>query len=434
MRLRALTVVASLVATLSVTTLAAGPALAGTGDPVSESTLVSLTNGSRTASGLPALRSVVDLTNVARGWANWMADHGSLQHNPNLAGQVQGWYVLAENVGYSGRDATTLHNAFMNSAGHRANILDGRVSQVGIGAARDGSGTLWVAEVFRQPDGSTAGVQSTSWNLDTPGLAPAGSGALLAAELQADGSTTVRTMSDSGFGGGTPLGGVALNQPTIARSPAGDVSVVVRGADSGLWLREKPAGSGWRGWLPLGGYGTSRAALTSWGAGRLDVVVRGRDGQLWQRSQLSPGAWTGWIPLGGAIAAGSDPDVVAPAPGRLTVAVQGLDGQVWSRSWTGSAWTPWTSLAGRSQGGPTLSSPAPGTVVVSVKGLDGAGWTTTLADGRNLGWGRLGGVLASSPSSTGTAGRVDVLTIGPDGNYYRTTQVAGQWSGWRQVS
>lgn len=433
MRLRVLTVVASLLATLSITAVVAGPASAASADPVSESSLISQTNGSRAANGLPALRSVVDLTNVARGWANSMADRGVLQHNPGLASQVQGWYVVAENVGYSG-DPGTLHNAFMNSAGHRANILDRRVTQVGIGAARDASGTLWVAEVFRQPDSTTAGVSATTLNLDTPGLASAGSGTLLAAELQADGSTTVRTMTDSGFSGGTPLGGVALNQPAISRSSAGDVSVVVRGADSGLWLRTKPAGQGWQGWARLGGFATSRATVTSWGPGRLDVVVRGSDGQLWQRSQLSPGTWTGWIPLGGAIAAGSDPDVVASAPGRLTVAVQGVDGQVWARSWTGSAWTPWAPLLGRSQGGPALSSPAPGTVVVSVKGLDGAGWTTTLTGGRNQGWGRLGGVLASTPSATGTSGRVDVLTIGTDGSYYRTTQVAGQWSGWRPVS
>ena len=51
-----------------------------------------------------------------------------------------------ENVGF-GPDTTALQNAFMNSPPHRANIL-GDYNRVGVGAAFDGNGTLWVTLDF----------------------------------------------------------------------------------------------------------------------------------------------------------------------------------------------------------------------------------------------------------------------------------------------
>ena len=43
-----------------------------------------------------------------------------------------------------------LHRQFMQSAPHRANILDPRMRQVGVGIVRR-DGALWVTEVFRDP-------------------------------------------------------------------------------------------------------------------------------------------------------------------------------------------------------------------------------------------------------------------------------------------
>jgi hypothetical protein len=415
----------------------APPAAAATTDPTAEQALTTLLNGERTTRGLAALRPTVDLVDVARRHAGWMADAGVLQHNPSLATDVTGWTVLSENVGYSGT-ATTLHSALMNSSGHRANILDNRVTQVGVGAARDSRGTLWVTQVFRRPDASTSGAPTASLSAPaaaTPALAVAAPGTLYAAERGGDGTSGVRTVTDTGFSGGaTQLGGTSLDAPAIEATPQGQVSVVVRGADRGVWLRGKAdSTAGWQPWADLGGQATSRPAVASWSSGRLDVVARGTDGALWHRSQLSPGSWTGWMSLGGVVADGSDPAIVSSGVGRLTVAVQGTDRQVWYRSYGSAGWTPWTPLGGHSKGGPALSSPAPDEVVVAVRGLDDAGWAVGLAGGHPLGWGSLGGRLQAPPSAAGGSGRVDVMSVGTDGAYYRVTHQSGQWSSWRKV-
>jgi hypothetical protein len=51
------------------------------------------------------------------------------------------------------RDVLLLHAALMASSGHRANILDRNVSQVGVGVTVR-NGTVWVTQVFRSPTGS----------------------------------------------------------------------------------------------------------------------------------------------------------------------------------------------------------------------------------------------------------------------------------------
>jgi hypothetical protein len=120
----------------------------------SPGTFVSLINSARAAKGLPALSSNGQLASVAASWTQKMAASGKLAHNPRLAGQVSGYRFVGENVGY-GPDARTIHRAFMNSSGHRANILDRDYSQVGV-AVVTVDGRMWVTEVFRAPVGAPA--------------------------------------------------------------------------------------------------------------------------------------------------------------------------------------------------------------------------------------------------------------------------------------
>ena len=91
-----------------------------------------------------------DLTDVAQNWAEWMARHHTLEHNPNLESQVHHWEEIGENVG-SGGSEPPIHRAFMNDSYHRRNILSPDYTQVGIGTARDDNGRLYVDEVFRRP-------------------------------------------------------------------------------------------------------------------------------------------------------------------------------------------------------------------------------------------------------------------------------------------
>ena len=126
----------------------------------SSSEFVAQINAARTARGGHALTVKADLNAVAQAQAERMADRSELYHNPNLGGSVSHWTALAENVGY-GPDVDTIHDAFMNSAGHRANILNAKYTEVGVGVVvRDH--VMWVAEVFRRPAGASSGSGSGS--------------------------------------------------------------------------------------------------------------------------------------------------------------------------------------------------------------------------------------------------------------------------------
>lgn len=129
----------------------AQPASAGDGED--EARLYELTNQSRAQNGLGPLAYDAAASGIARGWAQELARSGQLRHNPDLVAQVDAWVTrdwtrLGENVGYSGT-VDQVQAAYMNSTGHRANILGG-YNRVGIGAARDGGGRLWTTVVFLQ--------------------------------------------------------------------------------------------------------------------------------------------------------------------------------------------------------------------------------------------------------------------------------------------
>jgi hypothetical protein len=159
--MRKLTLVTLLVALSLVT--AAGPSLASSDpqtDASAEQDLLSLVNQERSSRGLNTLSRSDRLTSIARNHSEEMASSGDLHHNDNLPSEVGSYSELGENVG-AGFDAEGVHDAFMDSSGHRANIL-GPTTQIGIGAMRDENGYLWVTEVFYKPASSGSGTSSST--------------------------------------------------------------------------------------------------------------------------------------------------------------------------------------------------------------------------------------------------------------------------------
>ena len=144
--MRKITALAALLVTALVTLLSAtgtASAAAGEGD------FASRANAARAAAGRSAYAVKSDLTTVARRHAARMAAKGAIWHNPNLGSEVSGWKNVGENVGM-GTDVAPIHNAFMKSTSHRANILDKGFTEVGMGTARDSNGRLYIVQVFRQ--------------------------------------------------------------------------------------------------------------------------------------------------------------------------------------------------------------------------------------------------------------------------------------------
>lgn len=145
-----------LCALVSVTTILGAVVLAppASASPYSDASdqiaLYQLTNQARAAQGLAPLAADVLAGEIAQGWARQLAAQRTLAHNPALVAQISQvtpeWRRIGENVGYA-PDVATVQNAFLGSPGHLANIL-GDYNRVGIGAARDPYGTLWVVLDF----------------------------------------------------------------------------------------------------------------------------------------------------------------------------------------------------------------------------------------------------------------------------------------------
>ena len=126
-----------------------------------EGDIFAAVNGARASAGLPGYAYAGDLAAAARGQAARMASSGELYHNPNLGSEVGGWSRIGENVAYAG-DWRSAHQVLMNSPDHRAQILDSGYTQMGVGTAVAQDGTLWVAQVFRTPSGSSSTPSSGS--------------------------------------------------------------------------------------------------------------------------------------------------------------------------------------------------------------------------------------------------------------------------------
>ncbi len=132
---------------------------AGADNLSDEARLYELQNQARAEHGLAPLAYDAAAVGVARGWAGELARSGNLRHNPNLVAEADAhitnqWTRLGENVGYSS-NIDQVFTAYMNSPGHRANIL-GDYNRVGVGAVRDGAGRLWTTIVFMKGPGLAA--------------------------------------------------------------------------------------------------------------------------------------------------------------------------------------------------------------------------------------------------------------------------------------
>jgi uncharacterized protein YkwD len=105
-------------------------------------------NTERTDRNLGKLRLDPEASKAARVHTNEMIRNDELYHTPSttLGRRVTNWIVLGENVGVGG-SVGSLHEAFMNSEGHRDNVLYPTYRHVGIGT-RHAHGRLWVTIIF----------------------------------------------------------------------------------------------------------------------------------------------------------------------------------------------------------------------------------------------------------------------------------------------
>lgn len=111
-------------------------------------TVRNVMNRDRNAYGLRSLPAHEMLNFKAQVWADHLARVGGLSHS-RLADGISGcWRRIGENVGYGG-SIDSVQRAYMNSPGHRANILNGVWTHVGTGVAHRGN-LVFTVQVFLQ--------------------------------------------------------------------------------------------------------------------------------------------------------------------------------------------------------------------------------------------------------------------------------------------
>ena len=121
-----------------------------------EQKVVELVNVERQKAGLPALKMDSALSNVARAKSKDMAVNNYFAHQSPTYGSAGdmlrqygiSWRAWGENIAAGQSTPEIVVNAWMNSAGHRANILSSNFSKIGVGYVTNSSGRAYWTQIF----------------------------------------------------------------------------------------------------------------------------------------------------------------------------------------------------------------------------------------------------------------------------------------------
>ncbi len=124
-----------------------------------ETEVIRLVNVERGKRGLALLKENWELSRVARLKSQDMINKGYFSHTSPTYGSPFAmmedfglrFSSAAENIAQGQRTPQEVMNAWMNSAGHKANILSGAYTQIGVGAAKAANGTLYWTQMFIRP-------------------------------------------------------------------------------------------------------------------------------------------------------------------------------------------------------------------------------------------------------------------------------------------
>jgi len=123
--------------------------------------VLELTNAQRHAAGLGMLKLSPQLNDAALSYSEVLASGSCFEHScgavPNFADRLglagyTGWASIAENIaaGYPTPEAVVA--GWMDSPGHRRNILSPDYNEIGVGVVSGGSyGTYWTQEFGSRP-------------------------------------------------------------------------------------------------------------------------------------------------------------------------------------------------------------------------------------------------------------------------------------------
>jgi len=135
------------------------PTSAPTGNTALEAEVVTIVNTERAKAGCAALTTDDRLIAAARGHSADMAARGYFSHttpegiefSTRITSAGYRWSSAGENIAKGQRTAAEVMTSWMNSAGHKANILNCGFKNLGVGVAADAQGSLVWTQDFASP-------------------------------------------------------------------------------------------------------------------------------------------------------------------------------------------------------------------------------------------------------------------------------------------
>ncbi|MBU3127421.1 CAP domain-containing protein [Clostridium tagluense] len=121
-----------------------------------EKEVVTLVNQERAKQGLAPLKENAQLSNVARYKSEDMVANNYFSHTSPTYGSPFDmmkkfgitYTAAGENIAMGQQTAASVMNGWMNSPGHKANILSANFTEIGVGVAKDKSGTIYWTQEF----------------------------------------------------------------------------------------------------------------------------------------------------------------------------------------------------------------------------------------------------------------------------------------------
>ncbi|MFF9718192.1 CAP domain-containing protein [Streptomyces sp. NPDC014603] len=130
-----------------------GSGSGGSGSPggSAETQVIALVNQERAAAGCSPLTANARLTRAADDYSDVMAASGVMSHTgpdgSTMTTRVEAagyqWSTLGENIARGQADAASVMKSWMNSPGHRANILNCSFKEIGVGVHFGDGGPWW---------------------------------------------------------------------------------------------------------------------------------------------------------------------------------------------------------------------------------------------------------------------------------------------------
>ncbi|NLY70715.1 MAG: serine protease [Clostridiales bacterium] len=124
-----------------------------------EQQVLELVNKERAAVGLPGLKMNADLAAVAEKKAEDMRDNNYFSHTSPTYGSPFdmmkqfgiSYKAAGENIAKGQRTPEEVMNGWMNSKGHRENILNANFTEIGVGFVTDSNGGTYWVQMFIRP-------------------------------------------------------------------------------------------------------------------------------------------------------------------------------------------------------------------------------------------------------------------------------------------